>query len=232
MAKYYGNATKYGKVGGSVFAIRYGQTIERQYQPVVLNPQTPLQVAARAKLKLMSQLGAVLGNSIAIRRNGAQSPRNLFVKKNYPSATYANNAASVNMVDLKVTDSAVGLPQITYTRDAGALNVSLVRSDSDIDRMVYIFLIREGDNSVRIYQQVVVSKDASNPTFSHTTQVGATTALYVLGYGVRFNTTEAEIKYGELMVTAENVARVLTSSTEVMDALTVTETRGVYAATA
>lgn len=48
-----------GKVGGVVFAVRNGQQVVRQYQPVVQNPKSAAQMAQRAKGNLVGRLSAV-----------------------------------------------------------------------------------------------------------------------------------------------------------------------------
>ena len=53
MAKMYGFSGKVtGKKGDAVFAVRNGEQIIRQYNPIVANPSTQKQVDARAALKL------------------------------------------------------------------------------------------------------------------------------------------------------------------------------------
>ena len=79
MAKYINNKIKSGRVAGSVFAVRYGEVIERAYNPYVSNPKSEAQVEARAKLKLLSQLAAVVAPVLAMPREGAKTSRNKFV---------------------------------------------------------------------------------------------------------------------------------------------------------
>ena len=37
MAKFYGGSVKVGKKGDAVFRVRFGETIESQYQPIVVH---------------------------------------------------------------------------------------------------------------------------------------------------------------------------------------------------
>ena len=125
MAKYYNNKIKSGRVAGSVFAVRFGEVIERAYNPIVSNPNTPAQVEARAKLKLMSQLSAVMAPVIAMPRQGAVSARNIFTRENYQSATFTDGNADIAITSVKLTKSVVALPQLTATRQAFDIQVSL-----------------------------------------------------------------------------------------------------------
>lgn len=113
MAKYIGTKTKSGRVGGSVFAMRSGICIERQYNPFVLNPKSIAQSEQRAKLKLASQLSAVLGKDelIGFKPNGLMSSRNLFVKDLFSRGvvTYSDNTASIALDRVRLTDSVVDM---------------------------------------------------------------------------------------------------------------------------
>ena len=120
MAKFYGSIVKTGRVGGSVFCINRGTTIERQYQPVVSNPSTALQVEQRAKMKLASQLSAILAPELgAFGRDGMQSSRNLFVKDLFgrEAIVYLNNKATLSRGQLRLTTGRINmLSSVTAVR--------------------------------------------------------------------------------------------------------------------
>lgn len=226
MAKYYNNQKKTGKVAGSVFAIRFGETIERAYNPVVNNPNTEAQIEARAKMKLMSQLGAILGKTIAIPRQGAASPRNLFVKKNYPLVTYADNQADITLTDVKVTNSAVGIPPLAATRAGARVTASLTYVDADIDKMVYLFIVKNDDNTLRLERSAVAERGDSGYFEAEVSVANLPTV--VLGYGIRENTEAARVTFGDLTaLSAETVAKIIVSRTLLDSDITVSETRGV-----
>lgn len=128
MAKFYGSIVKTGRVGGSVFAITRGTTIEKQYQPVVANPSTTAQRAQRAKLKLASQLSAVLGvELIPFGRDGLVSPRNRFVADlfNRDAITFSGSQAVVNMQNVRLTKSVLlMLRNYTINRAEGAIKIT------------------------------------------------------------------------------------------------------------
>lgn len=234
MAKFYGSATKTGKVGGSVFSIRNGVVIERQYQPIVNNPSTDAQVAARAKMKLMSQLSAVLGPYIAIPRVRNISSRNLFVKKNYGLSSYSNNTASVDLNNVQLTTSVVGLPEVRVTRDSDTISVNIfgVTGLANLSRVVYVAFVKLPDNRLRFYESKVVSDAGVQGNFV-TTLVGTSYSLVVYAYGVRDNTESARVVFGSLeSPTAEQVANLITQRVLLESDITLTETRGATLAAA
>lgn len=83
-----------GKMGSAVFAVRKGQQIIRQYNPIVLNPKSARQQDSRVKFKLASQLAAIMapgfGTLYTAKRKatkGTPSKRNIFTELNYPLIT-------------------------------------------------------------------------------------------------------------------------------------------------
>lgn len=224
MAKFYGSAVKTGKLGGSVFAIRNGEVIERQYQPVVSNPSTQNQVAARAKLKLMSQLSAVLAPVIAIPRLGAVSSRNRFVSINYPTAKFVNNQADVNMLDIKLTKSVVGMPGISAVRTEQNLSMQLNYGDADLSRVVYVVIIRQPDDSIRLVGSVVVTTPGAENKWPATLNFAGSVATYVYAYGVRDNTEAARAMFSDLAISAEDVANIIVYRSLLESDITVTKT--------
>lgn len=226
MAKYFNNQKKTGKVAGSVFAIRYGETIERAYNPVVANPSTPSQVEARAKLKLASQLATVMAPAIAIRRVGAQSPRNLFVKDNYPSIVYTSGQADIPLLSIQLTKSVVALPSLIVTRDGDIVTARLSRQDNDVDHVVYVTLGKDADEKLRLLSSVVVDTPGQASDFTTTLPVTSLSAV-VLAYGIRLNTENARVVFGDLIApTAETVAKIITTSVLLESDVTLTETVG------
>lgn len=234
MAKYYNNQKKTGKVAGSVFSIRYGETIERAYNPVVANPNTPGQVSARARLKLLSQLSAVLGPYIAIPREGAVSARNLFTRKNYRLTSYNNDEAEITLTDIQLTKSVVALPSIVANRSEGGINVLVsggqYLGDLDVDRVVYVMLAKGADNRLRAVTSLVVNEAGVNNTYSGVLPA-TTSEVLVLAYGVRDNTEAARVVFGDMLVmSAEDIAKIIVTRQLLDIDVTLTETKGVIVA--
>lgn len=232
MAKYYNNKVKTGRLAGSVFAIRYGETIERAYQPVVTNPNTPKQVEARAKLKLMSQLAEVMAPIIPLPRIGAVSSRNRFISGNYAAATYANQQADVNMSAIDLTQSVVAMPAVSGARETNSINMYLLQTGviggTDFDRVVYVMFTRQPDGKLRLVTTRVVSDPGPESQFSTSLPL-VVTPVYIYTYGIRDNNEAARTVFGGLEVqTAEAVASLLVQRTLLETDVTLTETRYFY----
>lgn len=218
-----------GKLADTVMSVRNGEQIARKYQPVVFNPSTPAQIAQRAKLKLMSQLSAVLGRTIAIPKRGTVSSRNLFTKLNIGKAIFADNNADIDLVKLDVTGGAVGLPAISaqFNND-GNIAVQLAQGDADVDRVVYLILSVQSDNTIRLGSTSVVSIAGDRNEFPTIAEGNYTADSYVLAYGVRDNTEAARAIFGNLTSpSALDVARIVTTRNLTENDITLTETRGV-----
>lgn len=222
-----------GKLANTVMVVRNGEQIARAYQPVIANPNTDGQIAARAKLKMMSQLSAVLAPAIAIPREGAVSSRNLFTKLNYPAATYAGNEASIELADVKLTKSVVGLPQVVATRGTDGVNVYISAQPGyqSLSRVVYVALAKQPDGTLR-YAGSMVSSNAGTGNFQvEFPNTNEETVYYA--YGVRDNTEAARVAFGNLeAITAETVAKLLVTRTLLESDVTVTETRAAVLAVA
>lgn len=227
MAKFYGNAVKYGKLGGSVFAIRNGVTIERQYQPNVFNPSTPGQVAARAKLKALSQLSEVMASVIAMPRQGLVSPRNLFTKANYSAVSYASSEASIALTSIKITDGILSLPTLQLGRGTTGISVQLSAAAPEYDRVVYAMFRRNLDNTLMYVTSAVIEKGSEvAPVYATTLETSYTTQTFVVyAYGVRDNTEAARVAFGNISVpSAEMVANLIVARTLLDSDVSLSET--------
>lgn len=235
MAKIYGlQGAMTGKLANTVMVVRFGEQIARKYQPIVSNPNTPAQIAVRAKLKLMSQLSAVMAPYIAMRRVGTISRRNQFVKVNYPATTYADNTADVNLVDIKLTKGVVAFPTIAANRQTTYIAVSIPESASDnFDRVVYVMFERQTDGTLRHVADAVVANSSEAPTFPAELPLPAeTTRVVIYGYGVRDNTEAARVAFANLNVTTpEMVATIITSRNLLESDITLSETRAILSPT-
>lgn len=225
MSKIYGLfGTMTGKLADVVMVVRNGQQIGRRYQPVVSNPSTPAQVESRARLKLMSQLAAVMAPVIAIAKEGPVSARNLFVKLNYRLATYASSIADIQLTDIKITKSVISLSPVLATTEGGQLSLRLQRAMPDIDRVVYCIFARE-NNELRYATSSVISKE-DGATFPTTLSIGVPSVVYA--YGVRDNTDRARAIFGDLNVpSAETVAQIIVTRNLLGTDVSLTETRAI-----
>lgn len=205
-----------GKLADTVMSVRNGEQLARKYQPKVYNPSTSAQVAQRAKLKLLSQLSAVLAPVIAIRKVGPVSARNLFTKINFPFTTFNDEQADITLTNVQLTSSTVGIPAVVANRAAGQpsnLEVSLASLTTNIDRVVYITVVKNADQSLRVLSTKVVNTPGADFNFPTSLAAASPEEVVVYAYGVRDNTDAARTVFGNLTaVTAESVAKVITTS--------------------
>ena len=230
MAKIYGLfGAMTGKVADAVMVVRNGEQIVRKYQPVVTNPSTPAQIEVRAKLKMLSQLSAVMAPVIAMRKQGAVSSRNLFTKVNYPAASFAADTAQIELSAVKITKSIVSLPTLQATPSAGSVNIQLTYGDVSISRIVYCCFRKASDNTLRFEGSQVISTPGAQNRFEATFSLPVGIDYVFYAYGVRDNTDAARVMFGDLVVVdAETVAKIVTSRTLTETDVTLTETQ--YAA--
>ena len=234
MAKIYGLfGSMTGKVADVVMAVRNGEQIARKYQPVVSNPKSTAQVASRAKLKLLSQLSACYAPVIAIKRQGSVSSRNLFLKRNYEFAGYANNQADITLPDVQLTNSSVSLSGFVVDRSGANMSLELAESmGNSIDRMVYVVVKKTNGQELLIADSKVVDFSEGGGTFP-TNMPKVTGEIVVMAYGIRLNNAAARIAFGNLTApTAQEVAKLIVTMANADTALTLTETRGLQMAEA
>ena len=118
-----------GKLGASVWTVRKGVQVVREYTDKVSNPNTPAQVGQRAKFKLLTQLGAVVaGDGMFFRTNNSgESMRNAFMRANMPAVSLSptGNVALLNVGAVVLTDGHTTAPNATFNRTTGTLSVDL-----------------------------------------------------------------------------------------------------------
>lgn len=216
-----------GKLADTVMSVRNGEQLARKYQPVVFNPSTTAQVAQRAKLKLLSQLSAVMAPVIAIPRKGSVSSRNLFTKVNFPLTSYATDTADITLANVQLTSSTVALPPVYATRGETDITVNLGTTEVNVDRVVYAMFEKSG-NSLRFVTSAVVTEAGTSASPWGTTMPLVFGEVVVLAYGVRDNNENARTIFGNLQApTAETVAQLIVQRTLLESDITVTHTQGV-----
>lgn len=217
-----------GKLGSMVYSVRNGQQIVRQYNPIVANPSTAAQVEARSKMKLMSQLAAIVAPVIAINSEGLKSKRNLFISRNYPLAGYEDNAAQIDMAGVQLTKSNTAFPDFEVDRSGGAsIAVHLSENAANLfDRVIYCAVISQSDGSLRLWDDVLVTEAGAGGLFPATLPY-TPNAIAVYGYGIRANNDDAKAAYANLKSgDAGKLAEILTSRNATLAAITISETKG------
>lgn len=217
-----------GKLGSMVYSVRAGQQIVRQYNPIVANPSTAAQVEARSKMKLMSQLAAIVAPVIAISADGLKTKRNLFISRNYPLASYAEQAAQIDMAGVQLTKSNTAFPDFEVDRSNGqSIAVHLSENASNLfDRVIYCAVISQSDGSLRLWDDVLVTEAGAGGLFPATLPY-TPNAIAIYGYGIRANSDDAKAAYANLKSgDAGKLAEILTSRLATLEAITISETKG------
>lgn len=220
-----------GKLADTVMAVRNGEQLARKYQPIVLNPSTPAQVAQRAKLKLLSQLSAVMAPVIAMPKNGSISSRNLFTKKNFSLTSFSENQASVDLDAIQLTKSVVALPSVGCARTETAITAYLTEGSQagpvDVNRVVYCLFEKQSDGRLRFVDSKVATVAGTDGGWVVTDLPLVSNECVLLAYGVRDNTEAARVMFSDMQtISAEEIAKVITSRTLTETDVTMTETRG------
>ena len=200
-----------GKLGNIVLSTVAGETIARDYNPEVANPNTAAQVEQRAKFKLMSQLGSVVAPVIAIPKNGMQSKRNLCVKENFGLTSFAQDTASVNLNQIQLTKSNKSFAGIKVSRGAGDAITAQLQADSSasVSKVVYIMLKKEMDGSLMLVGQAVATEAGADGKFAASLPATAG-EIVVYGYTLAEATAKATATFANLKaLTAETVAKVI-----------------------
>ena len=184
-----------GKLGSSVFAISGGEQVVREYNPVVSNPNTEAQIAQRAKLKLMSQLGAALALALGFAKMGLVSARNQFVSKNIGLCTFENKVASVDLAGIQLTPSNVSFPEVTAGVEGTTLSVKLESAASANIKRVAYFVYEKTDDSQLVYRaSKIVAEAGANGDFPTNFPIEGG-SLVIYAYGIKDNNANATLRY-------------------------------------
>lgn len=243
----YGKTT--GKIGSIVFSTSGGETIAREYNPHVSNPNTEAQVNQRARLKLMSQLSANLATVIVMQKDGLISRRNKFVKRNFGAAYASQGVAQISYENVQLTEGNAALPQVIAEVSTDAetsqtiLAVGLANAAAvNISRVIYCLFTKDSEGRLA-YVGSYISSIADNPAnykrffggmFSNlqfkqgtgdTMEVAADYVIYA--YGMIDSNEQATANYGNMQVSAaDDLARLVANRTINFNDYNFTMTRG------
>lgn len=234
----YGKTT--GKIGSIVFSTSGGQTIAREYNPHVSNPNTIAQVDQRARMKLMSQLSSALAPVIAMTKDGLVSKRNKFVKKNFDSSYALNGTAQISYENVQLTEGSIGLPQITVdfleTEGEYFPYVALATEPAqNISRVVWCIFEKTQEARLSLVNSFIVSKKTDpdvNGYFGSPVELSHTgnefTKEYVIyAYAMSDTSEKATARYGNLNVqSASDLATLVANRSISFEDYQFTQTRG------
>lgn len=222
----YGKTT--GKIGSIVFSTSGGETIAREYNPNVANPNTTAQINQRARLKLMSQLSASLAPVIAIPKQGLVSARNAFTKKNFDLSMADNGVAQISYENVQLTNGNLGLPTLEATRAEGS-GITIYLADdasSSVSRVVYILFRKTAEQRLQFVSSVIAEAAGEYGNFPATLPY-TEGDIVLYAYGMRDTSESASAKYGNMQVAnAIDVARLTAYRSISAEDYQFTETRG------
>lgn len=217
-----------GKIGNVVVANVNGQVVGREYNPNVTNPNTQSQQGTRGRFKLISQLSATFAPVIAIRKDGAKSARNQFSAINFENVNYANGTADINLSGVQLTKSGQTFGGFKADRTSGTaieveLNVSAAQS---LSRVVYIAYSKSANGELQLLGSIISSTPGADGKFAASLPY-TSGAVVLYAYGMKDLESSITTKFGNLMApSAEDVAKLLVSSSDNMSGVSLTKTAG------
>lgn len=118
-----------GKLGASVWTVRKGVQVVREYTDKVSNPNTRPQVEQRAKFKMLSQLAAVVTNAGMYFSNvsAGATMRNEFVKRNMLAVEIlaGSDVATLKTGEVQLTDGTFMIETPEFDKTNKNVNISL-----------------------------------------------------------------------------------------------------------
>lgn len=234
-----------GKLGAVVFSTSGGETISREYNPHVANPNTDAQINQRARMKLMSQLSACLAPVIAMQKDGLVSVRNKFVKRNFESCYSVNGQAQISYENVQLTQGNAGLPVIYYELGDGSAQTALYVAFTEapnvqISRVVWCLFKKTDEGKLSFVESKIATERTASGQDGYfsanfesvITEEGPKLAAdYVIyAYGMIDSSERATAQYGNLNVnTATDIADLITNRRISYMDYQFTQTRGTSA---
>jgi hypothetical protein len=217
-----------GKLGNMVVAKVAGETIARDYNPNVANPNTNLQVGQRSRFKLASQVSAALAPIIAIPRQGLKSARNLFVKKNFENFVKAGDNSAVNLPALQITAGSIAVPVIFVSRDSSGISAALSEDIPEgLSRMVYCLFKVDANQQLNFVQSAIIDEPGDNDNFE-VKFPNITGQILLLAYGIYDANASASAKYADYAVaSAQDIAQLVATRAISTSDFRFTKTAGV-----
>lgn len=217
-----------GKLGNIVCSTVAGETIARDYNPEVSNPNTETQVEQRAKFKLMSQLSSIMAPVIAIPRVKNQSSRNLFVRKNMGATVFDGVQAAINLNRVQLTNGNTNIDTFGCDRSSHE-HCSCYYSGINfvgMAGMVYCIFTKDDAGNLQLFDSAVVTENTEHEDWGADLKyTGAEIVLYA--YALIGDGDKAKAAFGNLEApTAESMAKLLVSSSVAASTIKTTKTKG------
>lgn len=202
-----------GRLGTTISSVRGGVQIQRERRTSIANPNTPGQVAQRARIKLMSQLGAALNSIIAIPAFKTHTSRNLFSKANIDNVVVQDDVASIDFRKIQLTSSSFGCPAVVIERtQMSGLQVYLASDGrACCNRVVYCLVKVTDSGALSVVDTRVANAAGPDGLFPESFEY-VSGQIIVYAYGIRFNTAKAAARYGGYNIsTGQGVASLIIS---------------------
>lgn len=223
-----------GKIGSIVFSTSGGQTIAREYNPHVANPNTQAQINQRARMKLMSQLSASLSPVLAMTKDGLVSKRNKFTKLNFPASYALNGVAQITYENVQITEGNTALPALdamgVVSDDKMSIGVSLSSEPSaTINRVVYCLFKKSNEGKLEyITSQITTIRTGVAGFFTGEFSELPIAEYVIYAYGMSDTSERATATYGDLnVVTASDLARLVATRAISFSDFQFTQTRAI-----
>lgn len=217
-----------GKKGDAILAVNHGDQIMRQWNPIVKDANSAKQVATRARMKLMSQLGAIFEPIIAIKREKGASSRNMFTKVNFPKTSFTGATADINLKGVQLTKSPNAFPTFQADRSKNTIIECWISQGNinDYDAVVYACVEILDDQRIRVHDSVLVTNPGTNRDFYGTMAYSAE-SIVVYAYGIYYNSGEARATYENIEgEAAQHIAQLYTENRQSISGSVLTGTNG------
>lgn len=216
-----------GKLGNIVCSTVAGETIARDYNPDVANPNTEGQVEQRARFKLMSQLSSVMAPVIAIPKVKTQSSRNLFVKKNIGTTVFDGVQAAINLNAVQLTNGTTNIDVFGCDRTSHEKCACYYSGQQILGMvgMVYCIFTKDSAGNLSLFDSAVVTENTEREDWG--ADLKYTDAEIVLyAYALIGDEEKATAAFGNMQSpTAESVAKLIVSSAVSSSSIRTTKTK-------
>ena len=225
-----------GKIGSIVFSTSGGQTIAREYNPHVANPNTMAQINQRARMKLMSQLSASLSPIIVMQKDGLVSKRNKFTKMNFPASYALNGVAQITYENVQLTEGNTSLPALSGGGEIedNKMDITLAfrtEPTATIARVVYCLFRKTEEGKLEYVKSQIIRDRQSNSSilwFVCVFNQMPVAEYVVFAYGMSDTSERATAQYGNLnVVTASDLARLVATRAISFSDYQFTQTRAI-----
>ena len=190
-----------GKLGSTISSVRGGVQIQREHRSSIAKPSTEGQVAQRARIKLMAQLGAALKAIIAIPPMKLHTSRNLFSKANIGFVEVNDGVASIDYSKIQLTSSSFGCPSVEIARTPSAGVQVNMTSDARgcCNAIVYNLVKVNSNDKLQLVDSVVVYEAGEEGFFNYVFPY-IDGRIVVYAYGIRLSSTKARAKYASYRI--------------------------------